>query len=282
MAAVGAVTAADYVSFEVVEKPPLHGFFDLQVYRGAVRGGCRASLVRVRDGPGLEGLHLSALPGSSWSVDLAARRAAAVLVLLASAAVAVLVTWWLVAPVARRHGTSPWFAVALAVRWSWRWSRSGRPSAEGQLNMLIFALVLADVVALRRGRAWCGVGIGLATALKLTPGLFLVFLVLIGRRRAALVAAGTWLAATLLGFAVDAGASGSTGRTRLGHVAGGPALNPWNQSVLGLLAHVSDPAPAGPAALGAARRRGRASSGCGARCGCTGAATIWPPSPSSG
>jgi alpha-1,2-mannosyltransferase len=37
LAAVSAVTvAAAYVVFEVVEKPPLHGFFDLQVYRGAV------------------------------------------------------------------------------------------------------------------------------------------------------------------------------------------------------------------------------------------------------
>ena len=37
LAAVGAVAAAAYcVVFEVVQKPPLHGFFDLQVYRGAV------------------------------------------------------------------------------------------------------------------------------------------------------------------------------------------------------------------------------------------------------
>ena len=37
LAAVGAVAAAAcYVVLEVVQKPPLHGFFDLQVYRGAV------------------------------------------------------------------------------------------------------------------------------------------------------------------------------------------------------------------------------------------------------
>ena len=37
LAAVGGVTAAAaYVVFAVVQKPPLHGFFDLQVYRGAV------------------------------------------------------------------------------------------------------------------------------------------------------------------------------------------------------------------------------------------------------
>ena len=109
--------------------------------------------------------------------------------------------------------------------------------------MFIFALVLADVVALRRGRAWCGVGIGLATALKLTPGLFLVFLVLIGRRRAAVVAAGTALGATLLGFAVDAGASWEYWTSTLWDTSRvGRLVNPWNQSILGLLAHVSDPA----------------------------------------
>jgi alpha-1,2-mannosyltransferase len=104
-------------------------------------------------------------------------------------------------------------------------------------------LVLADVVALRRGRAWCGVGIGLATALKLTPGLFIVFLLLIGRRRAAVVATGTVLGATLLGFVVDVSASWQYWTSTLWDTSRvGRLVNPWNQSILGLLAHVSDPA----------------------------------------
>ena len=86
---------------------------------------------------------------------------AAILVLLASAVVVVLVTWWLVAPVARRHEVSPWFAVALAVPVVLALEPIRQTLGEGQLNMFIFALVLADVVALRRGRAWAGVGIGL-------------------------------------------------------------------------------------------------------------------------
>jgi alpha-1,2-mannosyltransferase len=115
---------------------------------------------------------------------------------------------------------------------------------EGQLNMFVFALVLADVVALRRGWAWCGIGIGLATALKLTPGLFLVLLLLIGRRRAAVVATGTVLGATLFGFVVDAGTSWQYWTSTLWDTSRvGRLVNPWNQSVLGLLAHVSDPAP---------------------------------------
>jgi alpha-1,2-mannosyltransferase len=166
----------------------------------------------------------------------------AILVLLASAGVVVLVTWWLVAPVARRHRAAPWFPVALAVPLVLAVEPIRLTLGEGQLNMFIFALVLLDVVALRRGRAWCGVGIGLATALKLTPGLFIVFLVLIGRRRAAIAAAGTFLGATLLGFAVDAGASWQYWTSTLWDTSRvGRLVNPWNQSILGLLAHVSDP-----------------------------------------
>jgi alpha-1,2-mannosyltransferase len=168
----------------------------------------------------------------------------AILTLVGSSVVVVVVTWWLVAPVARRHGKSPWFAVALAVPAVFATEAVRETLGFGQLNMFILALVLADVVALRRGWAWCGVGIGLATALKLTPGLFIVFLLLIGRRRAAVVATGTFLGATLLAFVVDAGTSWEYWTTTLWDTSRvGRLTNPWNQSILGLLAHLSEPAP---------------------------------------
>jgi alpha-1,2-mannosyltransferase len=67
----------------------------------------------------------------------------------------------------------------------------------GQVNLALMALVYAD-----RGRGrFVGVGIGLATAVKLTPGIFIGYLLLTGRRRAAAVAAGTAAAATLIGVA---------------------------------------------------------------------------------
>ncbi|WP_442818183.1 glycosyltransferase 87 family protein [Streptomyces sp. NBC_01727] len=65
----------------------------------------------------------------------------------------------------------------------------------GQVNLLLMALVYADG---GRGR-FAGVGIGLATAFKLTPGIFIGYLLLTGRRRAAAVATGTALAATAIG-----------------------------------------------------------------------------------
>ncbi|MFF1916935.1 glycosyltransferase 87 family protein [Streptomyces sp. NPDC058239] len=65
----------------------------------------------------------------------------------------------------------------------------------GQVNLLLMALVYADG---GRGR-FAGVGIGLATAFKLTPGIFIGYLLLTGRRRAAAVATGTTVAATVIG-----------------------------------------------------------------------------------
>jgi alpha-1,2-mannosyltransferase len=246
VAAVSAVTAAAYyVVFEVVEEPPLHGFFDLHVYRGAVEWWLQGEpLYSFELEPGAKGFTYPPF-AAALMVPLTWLPAGAVtiLILLASAVVVVLVTWWLIAPVARRHETSPSFAVALAVPAVLAMEPIRETLGLGQLNMFILALVLADVVALRRGQAWCGVGIGLATALKLTPGLFIVFLVLIGRRRAAVVATGTLLGATLLGFVVDAGASWQYWTSTLWDTSRvGRLVNPWNQSILGLLAHVSDPA----------------------------------------
>ncbi|MEU4115164.1 glycosyltransferase 87 family protein [Kitasatospora sp. NPDC028055] len=71
----------------------------------------------------------------------------------------------------------------------------------GQVNLGILCLVLWDLTRPDRSRAK-GVGIGLATAIKITPGLFTVYLFLTGRTRAALVSIGTFLAAGLVGWAV--------------------------------------------------------------------------------
>ncbi|GAA2878921.1 glycosyltransferase 87 family protein [Pseudonocardia halophobica] len=70
----------------------------------------------------------------------------------------------------------------------------------GQINVVLLALVLLDLTG--RPSRWRGAGVGLAAALKLTPLLFVVYLLLVGRRREAAVAVGTFVAATGLGFAL--------------------------------------------------------------------------------
>jgi alpha-1,2-mannosyltransferase len=69
----------------------------------------------------------------------------------------------------------------------------------GQINLLLLALVVGDVLG-RRDSRWRGVGVGLAAALKLTPLLFVWYLLLVGRIRAACVALGVFAATVALGF----------------------------------------------------------------------------------
>lgn len=105
----------------------------------------------------------------------------------------------------------------------------------GQINLLLLVLVLWDVAQPATSRRR-GIGIGLAAAIKVTPALFIVYLVLTRRFRFAATAAITAAAATLLSLAVR---PGETVRfwthlifetSRVGNVA-----NPDNQSVRGVL-----------------------------------------------
>ena len=66
----------------------------------------------------------------------------------------------------------------------------------GQVDLVLLALAVADCAA-REPRWPRGVLVGLATAIKLVPGVFVVYLWLSGRRRAALTAALVALAVTL-------------------------------------------------------------------------------------
>jgi alpha-1,2-mannosyltransferase len=66
----------------------------------------------------------------------------------------------------------------------------------GQVDMVLLAMAVADCAA--RAPRWPrGVLVGLATAIKLVPGVFIVYLWLSGRRRAALTALITAAACTL-------------------------------------------------------------------------------------
>jgi alpha-1,2-mannosyltransferase len=87
------------------------------------------------------------------------------------------------------------------------WLEPMRLTAElGQINVLLLVLVVADLLAGKQSR-WSGVGIGLAAGIKLTPALFIIYLLVTGRIRAALLAMGTFAATVGLGFAVAPGDS---------------------------------------------------------------------------
>ncbi|MFM8862853.1 MAG: glycosyltransferase family 87 protein [Acidimicrobiia bacterium] len=71
---------------------------------------------------------------------------------------------------------------------------------QGQINVILWFLVLVDIAALPRRRPWGGMAIGLATAIKLTPGLFIIWLATTRRWTATLRAVGTACAVTALGW----------------------------------------------------------------------------------
>ena len=121
----------------------------------------------------------------------------------------------------------------------------------GQVNVVLLALVLADLTG--PPRPWTGVGVGLAAAVKLTPLLFVAYLLLTGRWRAAATAAGTFLAALALGFAIDPVDSAVywlhgtfAAADRISPVAGGS-----NHALTGLLARAGAPGWVGLLAAGA-------------------------------
>ncbi|WP_158858036.1 glycosyltransferase 87 family protein [Streptomyces sp. NRRL B-1347] len=71
----------------------------------------------------------------------------------------------------------------------------------GQINLFLLALILWDF-SLHTESRWKGLGVGLAAGLKITPAIFIIYLLLTGRYRAALTALGTAGGTVLIGALV--------------------------------------------------------------------------------
>lgn len=76
----------------------------------------------------------------------------------------------------------------------------------GQINTILLAFVLADVWRVAQGRR-AGIGVGIAAAIKLTPGIFVLLFLLTRRTKAALTAMATFAVCTLIGYLVAPAAS---------------------------------------------------------------------------
>jgi alpha-1,2-mannosyltransferase len=177
------------------------GHFDLNVYYGATRawlhGGDLYGYVRHGgDGrdygftyPPFAAVFFTPLAVLPWPVAVVALDC-----LTVGATIAVL-HWLLRPPV----WLLPVGLLAAAALDPWRATLN-----YGQVNVLLLALVTADMLLLvRHGRKPAGVLIGVATAVKLVPGLFVVYLLLTRRWRAAAVAAGTTAGLSLLMWDAD-------------------------------------------------------------------------------
>ena len=76
----------------------------------------------------------------------------------------------------------------------------------GQINLILLALILTDVWRVADGRN-ARLGVGVAAAVKLTPAIFIVFFLLAGKVKSAVIAAATFLGCGLIGLIVAPGAS---------------------------------------------------------------------------
>ena len=223
-------------------------FFDLMIYREAMRWWADGNPLYDYARPDATQGHLEftyppvgafLLRPLAW---FSQPQADAVFIVLALACLAASV-WWLVRPIADRHGWSRWFAFGVAFILATGLEPIRLAFDFGQINFVLWALVVFDLAVLApRGSRWLGVGIGLATAIKLVPGIFIVYLLVSRRWRAALVATGTTLVATLLAAAVAPSASVTFFSEKLLHGEGVGQLHyVMNQSVNGLLARFSEP-----------------------------------------
>ena len=215
-------------------------FVDIQVYR---MGGAA-----VLHGEDLYRLRLGTLPftyppfAAVVLTALAAIPFAAAVVLMTGASVAALpVTLYLALRLSRSGEPGPpdrgsALVVALAVGAAAIWLDPARAAlGYGQVDILLAAAVLYDLTLPDTCR-WKGAAIGLAAGIKLTPAIFVAYLLLTRRYRAAATAAAVFAATVATGFAVIPASSAWYWAGEFaspGHVS--PVQDPENQSLLGVL-----------------------------------------------
>jgi alpha-1,2-mannosyltransferase len=252
-----------------------YGFADLAVHRAAIRSWLNGDGLYAYRTPESH-LGTAATPAAALLLAPLAFLPTGVggwLVALAGLAALGLALIALVGPVARRYRRRRWPVVLVATVLALTVEPVRTTLGLGGFDLVLFGLIAADVVALRRGAwarsraawwpgrpapgstrahvlrrgwatgAWAGVGVGIATAFALSPGLFIGYLALTKQWRAAFVALGTavTLAAGALMVAPQETARwfdevlGRLDRT-------GPVGDPANQSLAGMFARLYDSA----------------------------------------
>ncbi|WKU03267.1 glycosyltransferase 87 family protein [Micromonospora sp. HUAS LYJ1] len=258
---VAAVAYAAWLAIGAFGRP--YNFFDMKIYHGAVvwwaSGHELYEFIAPTTTLGFTYppfAALAMLPMAGLPIELAgwinaAGSIAALAVVLAA----------LLRPIVDRLGWPLWFTVAIATPMATAIEPVRETLGYGQVNLLLFALIMADLVGLRwrsrrgthgrdtdgpflrllYGGSWAGVGIGLATAVKLTPALFIAYLLITRQWRVAATAVATTIGVTLGSFALV----GTESRAYFGGVlwqterVGAADMTP-NQSLAGLLARLYD------------------------------------------
>ena len=216
-------------------------FVDLHVYRmggAAVLHGGRLYQLRFVwlpfTYPPFAAVVFAALAVVPWQVAVALLTGASVVALPA----ALYLVLRLSGP-AREQARERAWTLALAAAAAAIWLEPARATlGYGQVDILLTAAVLYDLSLPDTARLK-GVMIGLAAGLKLTPAIFVAYLLVTGRGRAAATAAAAFAGTVAAGFAVLPADSAWFWAGRFaspGHVS--PVQNPQNQSLYGALARV--------------------------------------------
>lgn len=242
-------------------------FYDLRIYHGAVRwwasGHDIYRYVAPDVGLGFTYPPFAAVimrPMAGLSVETAGRITGA-----ASLAALAFLVALAVGPMCRRHGWRTWYVVALITPPLAATDPIRETIGFGQVNLLLAALVFADLAALRwRARpgavrntggfvgfwtsgAWAGMGIGLAASIKITPALFILYLVCSRQWRAAFVATTTAIGATFAAWMIAGHESWTYFTSILWQTDRvGAADSTPNQSLAGILARLFDAADSPP------------------------------------
>jgi len=116
----------------------------------------------------------------------------------------------------------------------------------GEVNLILAGLIAADLLPRRDGAWWQGIGVGVAAGIKLTPLIFVAYLLLTRRPWAAAVAVLTFAGTVAVGAVLLPSQSRAFWRqgvflnnSRIGNV-----YNPANQSLAGMLARLGGGLPA--------------------------------------
>ena len=222
-------------------------FFDLTVYRSAMRWWVDGNPLYdySQPDPYQEELGFTYPPVGAFLLRPLAYVSQPVAVgahVLLSVVCIGLAVWWLTRAVALRQGWSRPLLFAVALTASAGLGAVWIGFDFGQINPLLWALVVFDLAVLApRGSRFLGIGIGLATAIKLVPGLFIVYLLLSRRVRGGVVAAATTALTTIAAYVA---APGDSFQYWTSEMLGSGVGHLWyftNQSISGVLARLFQP-----------------------------------------
>ena len=227
-----------------------HNYYDLRIYVSAIRWWTDGNPLYDYTQPDrVQGLLYFTYPPLAavlmWPLAQLPLGAVIAVFTLGTVVAVFVTTWWLIRPAP----VPAWFALGVTAPPLFLLEPIRETVTFGQINMLLIVLILADLlIGVPRNARWTGVGIGLATALKLYPGIFILHLLATRRWRAAATAAATAAGATLLVAAVAPAASWAFWTDALWATERvGRTDYTGNQSLWGVLSRLA--APADPSRL---------------------------------